>query len=78
MAGLTKFKMAKNALKDFDGKTIHVNVLKQLIMQELSSKESGVREYCRMLECAGVTKEVSEYQFKIDFSKDLTDPENYK
>ena len=75
MAGKTRFQMAKEALKNWDGETIHVNKLKLLIMRELSSKEEGVRAYCRMLESCGIIKEVEHYQFKIDLNNDSLENE---
>ena len=75
MAGKTRYELAKEALKDWDGEVIHVNKLKLLIMKSLSSTEEGIRAYCRMLESCGIIKEVEHYRFKVDLSNDYLENE---
>ena len=74
MAGKTKYEMAVEALKPFDGKILHVNELKMIIMRKLASSEPAVRGYCRLIETMGITKEVEHYKFKIDCSNEFLTP----
>ena len=70
MAGLTKFQRASKMLEKHNGKTMHVNELRLIVIRELASDDKSVNQYLRLMNSLGLIHEESHLQFKVTLPND--------